>query len=78
MTTVEIKAKKKELIEEIGADESLLESAIEYVRKIKIRKKNPCQFTPAEKEEILLKAEQDVKEGKGTRHEDFEKEFTSW
>lgn len=79
MTILELKMKELELIREIADDETLLESALNYVKKLKKnRKKTPCQFTVSEKENILLKGEQDVAKEKGTLHEDFEKEFASW
>ena len=77
MTAIEIK--EKELIKEINSDSTLLDSALKYVRKLKKAKlHNPCQFTTEEKENILLKGEQDAKKDLGTLHEDFEKEFASW
>jgi len=79
MKIIDIKAKEKELIKEINSDSILLDSALEYVRKLKKTKlRKPCQFTAEEKEDILLKGEQDAKNGLGTLHEDFGKEFASW
>ena len=79
MTTIEIKAKENELIREIGNDVNLLESALNYVRKLKKSEpQSPCIFTAKEKEAILLKGEDDAKNGLGIPHEDFEKEFASW
>ncbi|MFR9165042.1 MAG: hypothetical protein ACLVKO_01995 [Dysgonomonas sp.] len=79
MTTLELKAKERELLQEINSDTNLLNSALKYVKRLKkAKKQNPCQFSPEEKEAILLKGEQDAKKGLGTLHEDFEKEFASW
>lgn len=79
MTAIEIKAKERELIKEIDSDSSLLDSALRYVRKLKKAKlQTPCQFTAVEKENILLKGEQDAKNGLGILHEDLEKDFVSW
>ena len=81
MTAIEIKLKENELIREIGSDENLLEAALRYIQKIKKTKPKtqpPCQFTAKEKESILLKGEEDAKNGLGIFHEDFEKEFATW
>jgi len=79
MTAIEIKAKEQELIREINNDTTLLESALKYVKKLKRAKAQlPCQFTREEKENILLKGEQDAAKGLGILHEDFEKEFGAW
>lgn len=79
MTAIEIKAKEQELIREINNDTTLLESALKYVKKLKRAKAQlPCQFTREEKENILLKGEQDAAKGLGILHEDFEKEFRAW
>jgi len=79
MTAIEIKAKERELIREIDHDTSLLESALKYVKRLKRKKQQmPCQFSAEEKENILLKGEQDAKKGLGVLHEDLEKEFASW
>ena len=76
MTAIEIKAKEHELIREIGCDENLLESALKYIKKLKMTKQQPpCRFTTEEKEAILLKGEDDAKSGFGILHGDFEKEF---
>ena len=79
MTTIEIRAKENELIREINSNVNLLESALIYVRNLK---KNilqyPCQFTAEEKENILLKGEDDAINDLGVLHEDFEKEFATW
>lgn len=79
MTALELKHKQKELIQEINDDAGLLESALQYVRKLKrARQQKFLQFSVEEKENILLKGEQDAEKGLGTLHEDLEKEFTSW
>ena len=79
MTAIEIKAKEYELIQEIGCDENLLEAALKYIKKLKVtRRQPPCCFTAQEKEVILLKGEEDAKNGLGLLHDDFEKEFATW
>ena len=79
MTAIKIKAKERELINEINSDISLLESASKYVRKLKKTKRQPpCRFTAEEKEAILLKGEKEAKKGRGVLHEDFGKEFETW
>ena len=46
MTALEIKAKEKELIQEINSDASLLDSLLQYVRKLKkSQQETPCQYT---------------------------------
>ncbi|SFL34192.1 hypothetical protein SAMN05216357_11939 [Porphyromonadaceae bacterium KH3CP3RA] len=46
MKAIEIKTKEQELIREINSDVNLLESALEYVRKIKKSQlKYPCQYS---------------------------------
>jgi hypothetical protein len=64
MTTIEIKAREKELIQEIDSDLTLLESALNYVRKLKQSKtKAPCQYSVEELKERLRKGRQSAKSG---------------
>jgi anaerobic ribonucleoside-triphosphate reductase len=64
MTTIEIRAREEELIQEIDSDLSLLESALKYVRKLKQSKtKAPCQYSVEELKERLRKGRQAAKTG---------------
>ena len=49
MTAIELKAKERELIQEIDHDANLLELALKYVRELKkTKQKAPCQYTTDE------------------------------
>lgn len=64
MTAIEIKAKEQELIHEINSDVNILESALEYVRKLKkSNPKAPCQYTIDELKTRLKKGRIAAKEG---------------
>lgn len=64
MTAIEIKAKEKELIQEINSDASLLDSALKYVRKLKkSQQEAPCQYTVDELKTRLKKGRVAAKEG---------------
>jgi len=56
MTAIEIKAKKEELIKEIGSDTTLLDSALKYVKKLKRNKlSHPVSSLLKKKRTLYLK-----------------------
>lgn len=64
MTTINISAKERELISEINQDESLLESALKHVRKLKKSKTQaPCQYSTKELKARLQRGRQALKDG---------------
>lgn len=64
MTAIEIKAKEKELLQEINSDAGLLDSALKYVRKLKKTKEQaPCQYSVEELKVRLRKGRQAAKAG---------------
>lgn len=64
MKAIEIKEKERELIQEINSDASLLESALNYVRKLKkTQQKAPCQYTIEELKTRLKKGRIAAREG---------------
>jgi hypothetical protein len=64
MTAIEIKAKERELIQEINNDANLLELVLQYVRKLKkTQQKAPCQYTIDELKARLKEGRISAKEG---------------
>lgn len=64
MTAIEIKAKEKELIQEINSDINLLELALAYVRNLKkVKTQAPCQYSVEELKVRLQKGRQAAKTG---------------
>lgn len=64
MTTLELKAKEKELIQEINNDANLLDSALRYVRKLKkTQQEVPCQYSVDELKTRLKQGRIAAKEG---------------
>lgn len=63
MKSIGLKAKERELMQEINSDATLLESALKYVRKLKkTQEKSPCQYTVEELKSRLKKGRVAAKE----------------
>lgn len=85
MTTLEttfgdsqIKAELKQDIDN-EQDNTILEKVRAYYRKLKkANKKMPCQFTLEELNKELDQAEDDIKNGRVTSHEQLLKEIETW
>ena len=79
MTAIEIKAKEKELIREINSDASLLDSALQYIkRKKKERNRLKCQFSKEELENELQKSEEDIQAGRVLTQEEVRNLHPEW
>lgn len=78
MTTLEIKAELKQDIDN-EQDNTILEKVRAYYRKLKkANTKPPCQFTLEELNKELDQAEDDIKNGRVTSHEQLLKEIETW
>lgn len=78
MTTLELKA---QILQEIDKeqDTAILKKLQAYYRKLKGTKKNmPCQYTLEELNTQLDKAEDDIKNGRVTPHQQLLNEIETW
>ncbi|WP_163309065.1 hypothetical protein [Dysgonomonas sp. 521] len=79
MTTIEIKAKEKELIKEIDSDATLLDYALQYVKRKKRELKTlKCQFSPDELENELQQSEEDIEAGRVYSQDEMRKLHPEW
>ena len=78
MTTLELKAQIKQDIDN-EQDSTILEKMRAYYCKLKKAKKTmPCQYTLEELNQQLDQAEDDIKNGRVTSHEQLLKEIETW
>ncbi len=77
MAVAEIKAKERELLQEINNDDGLLESALKYVRELKKEKKQPpCQYTASELRDRLKKSREGAKAGIYKTQEEMRRKYS--
>lgn len=79
MTTIEIRMKEKKLIKEINSDATLLDYALQYVKRKKREMKTlKCQFSLEELENELQQSEEDIKSGRVYNQEEMRKLHPEW
>lgn len=79
MTAIEIKAKERELLQEIDNDATLLDSALKYIKRKK-RELNTlkCQFSLEELENELQQSEEDINSGRVYTQDEMRKLHPEW
>ena len=78
MTAIGLDAKKAQLLSEIDSEE-LIDKMLIYLRSLKKKKQEPpCQYTLEELNARLDRAEEDVKNGRYTTHEEMKQKYLEW
>ena len=76
MTAIEVNAKKMEIIEMLlnVSDEKIITKILSYVRKTnEAASAPPCQYTVAQMQQRIAKAEREIKNGQFIPHEEIKR-----